>query len=54
MKKRYNVPEMELQLFEAENVITASGDTLTQQLESNGVQAANLRDVDISDIKWTY
>ena len=46
MKKTYKNPEIEVQLFHTEDIITTSG--LEDKLKSEGVQ--NIKDVRLSDI----
>lgn len=46
MKKTYKNPEIEVQLFHTEDIITTSG--LQDNLKSDGVN--NIKDVKLSDI----
>lgn len=55
MKKNYYNPEMEISVFDKENVVTASGDgQLVSELKTAGVDENYLTDKKVSEILWTY
>lgn len=55
MKKNYYNPEIEINVFDEENVVTASGENqIASVLNEAGVTAAYLTDVNVSAVEWTF
>lgn len=55
MKKNYCIPQIMINIFGSDNVITASGGSLlADELEKKGVDKNYLTDKNISEVQWVY
>lgn len=55
MKKNYCTPQIMINIFGTENVITTSGGSLlADELAEKGVDKNYLTDKNISEVKWVY